>query len=56
MSNKNKNETTRKKDTKRVKTTRRGMLKFKFYRVKVSDMIRIIGEEEACVGYQEFDI
>lgn len=35
------------KDTKREKVTGREMLKFKLYRVKVSDAIRITGKEGA---------
>ena len=33
----------------REKATRREMFESKFYRVKVSNVIRVTGEEEACV-------
>ena len=32
------------------------ILKFKIYYVKVSNVIRIAGEEEACAEYQELDV
>ena len=38
------------------KATQREIIESKFYFVKVSDMIRIVGEEEACVGCQELGV
>ena len=44
------------RDAREEKAMRREVLESKFYRVKVSDMIRIVGKEETCIGCQELGV
>lgn len=44
------------KNARGEQTTRRKMFEPKFYHVKVSNTIKIAGEEEACAGCQELGV
>lgn len=45
-----------KKDARREKVTRKEMFESKLYRLEVGDVIRIIIEKEAYVGFQELSV